>query len=403
MKRVESQEHGKRSRPAGGIRISFFAAIGLFVGVHAQDRVRNDLSDPATRKLHEHAKALPGARQVGLGCAFYANVPALTFVSGIHVVDETRDSRAFVTGIYGLRRGDFLMRRAFDKEIFFELFGIPSKGVKIYYDDLDRKTLLKQAERLVTGELQGALDRGQFASLRVYGELGMPHNVLLMAHGNGFYHFHDPTTGTIRHATAAGLAARMLTESKKGDGKLRKRYFSSYHLVSLGDAEPSGKIPLRLDQLPGSLELKLDDAQRARIAKLLTPAVVAVEEGASPEARMKAFPGIDLAVISKANGKGMKLVSVIDPELEGRDLRGLVHIAMLSLNSYQIGARELLAVWFVDGRPVVVTGYAQPEGEKESTVTLFDGSKSRVLPLTEALTAVRASGSLVGHVEVPRE
>jgi hypothetical protein len=107
-------------------------------------------------------------------------------------------------------------------------------------------------------------------------------------------------------------------------------------------------------------------------------------------------------VISKVNGKGMKLVSVIDPELEGRDLRGLVHIAKLSLNSYQIGARELLAVWFVGGRPVVVIGYAQPEGEKESTVTLFDGSKSRVLPLTEALTAVRASGSLVGHVEVPR-
>jgi hypothetical protein len=127
-----------------------------------------------------------------------------------------------------------------------------------------------------------------------------------------------------------------------------------------------------------------------------------LEAEASVEARMKAFPGIDLAAIRKADGKAMKLVSVVDPELDGRDLRGLAHVAKLSLNSYQIGARELLPVWFVDGRPCVISGYAQPEGEKESTVTLFDGSKSRVLPLTEALTAVRASGSLVGHIEVPR-
>jgi hypothetical protein len=371
------------------------AWIAFVSAVHSQ------LPAMDARLVQRHALSLPGARQAGVGCAFYANVPALTFVSGIHVVDETRDSRAFVTGVYGLRRGDFLMRRAFDKEIFFELFGIPSKGVKIYYEDLDRKILLKQAEGLVTGDLKAALDRGQFASLRVYGELGMPHNVLLVAHGNGFYHFHDPTTGTIRRATAAGLAARMLTESKKGEGKLRKRYFSSYHLVSLGDAVPTGKVPLRLDQLPGSLELKLDEAQRARIAKLLTPAVE-VEEDATVEARMKAFPGIDLAAISKPDGKALKLVSVIDPELDGRDLRGLAHIAKLSLNSYQIGARELLPVWFVDGRPVLVSGYAQPEGEKESTVTLFDGKEYRSLSLSDALGAVKASGSLVGHLEVPR-
>jgi hypothetical protein len=353
------------------------------------------------RQFHRAVLTLPGARKTGVGCAFYANVPALTVVSGIHVVDETRDSRAFVTGVYGLRRGDFLMRRAFDKEIFFELFGIGSKEVTLYYEDLDRRTLLKQAEGLVTGDLKAALDRGQFASLRVYGELGMPHNVLLMAHGNGIYHFHDPTTGTIRRATTAGLAARMLTESKKGHGKLRKRYFSSYHLVSLGDAVPSGKVPLRLDQLPGSLELKLDESQRARTAKLLVPAAALGAE-ASVEERMKAFPGIDLAAMSRKEGEVVTLVSVIDPELDGRDLRGLAHIAKLSLNSYQIGVRELLPVWFVDGRPCVVSGYAQPEEEKESTVTLFDGSKSRVVPLTEALTAVRASGSLVGHVEVPR-
>jgi hypothetical protein len=394
---LKHEFQSRRVRSATGV-----VAVWIALVTAVQSQLPAVLPVGEARQFHRAVLTLPGARQTGVGCAFYANVPALTLVSGIHVVDETRDSRAFVTGVYGLRRGDFLMRRAFDKEIFFELFGIGSKEETLYYEDLDRRTLLKQAEGLVTGELKAALDRGQFASLRVYGELGMPHNVLLMAHGNGFYHFHDPTTGTVRRATAAGLAARMLTESKKGDGKLKKRYFSSYHLVTLGDARPAGKMPLRLDQLPGSLELKLDEQQRARIAKLLQPSVADLAADATAEERMKAFPGVDLAAVSKPEGKMMKLVSVIDPELEGRDLRGLAHIAKLSLNSYQIGARELLPVWFVDGRPCVVAGYAQPEGEKESTVTLFDGSKSRVVPLTEALTAVRASGSLVGHVEVPR-
>jgi hypothetical protein len=394
-------ETGSRSnRRSRGI---VFAAVALFVTIHAQERVRNDLSDPAKRQLHEHAKALPGARQAGVGCAFYANVPALTFVSGIHVVDETRESRAFVTGVYGLRRGDFLMRRAFDKEIFFELFAIPSKGVKIYYDDLDRKTLLKQAENLVTGEFEAALDRGQFISLRVYGELGMPHNVLLLAHRNGRYHFHDPTTGTVRVAGAAGLAARILTESKLNGAAVRKRYFTSYHLVSLGEAVPSDKRPLRLDQLPGSLELRLSDSQRAHLAKRLKPAAAPVSGESGVEAWMKVYPRIDFAAVTRQTGDTMKVVSVVDPELKGRDLRGLAHIAKLSLNSYQIGSRELLPVWMIGGRPMAVTGYAQPAGEDEASVTLYDGESSRVMPMTEAFDAVQASGSVVGHVAVPRE
>ncbi len=402
MKGVASIEFEIRSRPAVWIRGGFVALIGLLVMVHAQDRVPSELSDPAKRKWHEHAKALPGARQAGVACAFYANVPALTFVSGINVVDESRDSRAFITGVYGLRRGDFLMRSAFDKEIFFELFGIPSKEVKIYYEDLDRKTLLKQAESLVTGELQGALDRGQFASLRVYGELGMPHNVLLLAHGNGFYHFHDPTTGTIRRATAAGLAARMLTESKRGASKIKKRYFSSYHLVSLGDAVPTDKKPLRLDQLPESLEIRLGESQRAHLSKCFKPVVERAAGESGVESWMKAFPRIDFAAVTRKTGDTIKVVSVIDPQLKGRDLRGLAHIAKLSLNSYQIGARELLPVWMIGGKPVAVTGYAQPAGKGEAGVTVFDGETLRVMPMTDAFDAVIAAGSLVGHVRVPR-
>jgi hypothetical protein len=395
---LKHEFQSRRVRSATGLALVWFV---LVVGVQSQ--LADVLPDAEALRFHRHALALPGARQAGVGCAFYANVPALTFVSGIHVVDETRDSRAFVTGIYGLRRGDFLMRRAFDKEIFFELFGIPSKGVTIYYEDLDRKILLKQAEQLVAGEFEAALDRGQFISLRVYGELGMPHNVLLLARRNGRYHFHDPTTGTIRVTGAAGLAARILTESKKGGSKLKKRYFSSYHLVSLGEAVPSDKRPLRLDQLPESLEIRLGGSQRAHLAKCLKPAVALAEGESGVEAWMKAFPRIDFAAVTRNSGDSMKAVSVIDPQLRDRDLRGLAHIAKLSLNSYQIGARELLPVWMIGGRPWVVTGYAKPAGEGDATMTVFDGENSRVMPMTEAFGAVQASGSVVGHVVVPRE
>lgn len=356
-------KHEFQSRRVGVRSVTGAVAVWIVLVAAVQSQLPAVLPVGDARQFHRQVLTLPGARQAGVGCAFYANVPALTFVSGIHVVDETRDSRAFVTGVYGLRRGDFLMRRAFDKEIFFELFGIPSREVNIYYEDLDRRTLLKQAAGLVTGELKAALDRGQFASLRVYGELGMPHNVLLLAHGNGFYHFHDPTTGTIRRATAAGLAARMLTESKLNKAAVRKRYFSSYHLVSLGEAVPSDKQPLRIDQLPESLEIRMSESQRAHLAKCLKPAVAPLEGESGVEAWMKAFPRIDFAAVTRKTGDTMKVVSVIDPDLEGRDLRGLGHIAKLSLNSYQIGARELLPVWMIEGRPWAVTGYAQPAEE----------------------------------------
>jgi hypothetical protein len=57
----------------------------------------------------------------------------------------------------------------------------------------------------------------------------------------------------------------------------------------------------------------------------------------------------------------------------------------------------------IGGRPWVVTGYAKPAGEGDATMTVFDGENSRVMPMTEAFGAVQASGSVVGHVVVPRE
>ena len=197
---------------------------------------------------------LPGARQLGVGCAFYANVPALTRVTGIQIVDDTAASPSFIASIYGLRRGDFEFRRAFDKEVFFELFGIASKGERLDYADLPRADLFVEAERLITGVFKPALEHGDFVSLRARGTYGGPHNVLLLGHARGEYQIHDPLTGAIRTIGRRGLARTILSESKQGT-KAKKRYFSSYHLVTVSSTPGFSGDPLRIAQLPEFLSL----------------------------------------------------------------------------------------------------------------------------------------------------
>ena len=117
------------------------------------------------------------------------------------------------------------------------------------------------------------------------------------------------------------------------------------------------------------------------------------------------FPAIDFAVITKTNKGETKLVSAIDSELPAKSLDGVMNLAKLSLNSYQIGARELLPVWWMDGRPCVVTGYTKAwERGGEATVTCFTPQEQfHTIRLSEALAKVKASGSLIGHVEVTRK
>jgi hypothetical protein len=385
----------RRSHAAIGFAFACLATVAVI-----RSQVVDGLSDAKSRDRYERTIALPGARQSGVACAFYANVPALTFASGIHIADDSAESRAFIASIYGLRRGDFKFRRAFDKEVFFELFGMPAKGVKIYYDDLDRKALLKQAQKLVTGVFEDALDQGQFVSLRVYGELGMPHNVLLVAHRDGFYHYHDPTTGKIRKTGSLGLAARILTESKLKGSKIKKRYFSSYHLVSVGSSGGTTKAPLRLGQLPESLEIRLTEGQCELLARRLKPADERRESGA--EAMVRSFSEIDFALIGKSVDGTPMLESAIDQDLPAHDLRGLANLTKLAINSYQIGARDLLPVWFVGNEPRVVTGYSAADGDREAGLMLLEGEQSRFMPLGEALEKAKASGPLFGYVRVPR-
>ena len=345
--------------------------------------------------------ALPGAPQIGLGCAFYANVPALTRVSGIQIVDETATSRAFVASIYGLRRGDFEFRRSFDKEVFFELFGIACDGQRLDYADRPKADLLVESERLVTEVFKPTLDRGDFISLRARGVYGGPHNVLLLGNSGGRYQIHDPLTGAMRTLGQPELARTILSESKQGS-KTKKRYFSAFHVVIVRGAPAIKGKPLRVAELPEFLSLRFSDAQRDALEAKLVSA-----EQADPinvEQIAKSLPAIDFSVVTKATKDGTDLVSVIDRELLAKKLHGVVNLAKLSLNSYQIGARDLLPVWWIDGRPCVITGYAKAwEKGGEPTLTWFNKEEQlHTIRLSEALEKLRASGSLIGYVEVPR-
>ena len=199
----------------------------------------------------------------------------------------------------------------------------------------------------------------------------------------------------------ADLARTILSESKQGT-KVKKRYFSAYHVVTVRGAPAFKGKPLWVAELPEFLSLRFSDAQRDALeAKLVT---VERADPINVGQIAKSLPAIDFAVITKATEDGTNLVSAIDRELPAKSLHGVVNLAKLSLSSYQIGARDLLPVWWIDGLPCVITGYAKAWKEGgESTLTWFTKEEQlHTIRVSEALEKLKASGSLIGYVEIPR-
>ena len=331
--------------------------------------------------LYQQARVTPGARQIGVSCAFYANVPLVTMLSGVNIADGSPASKDFVASIYGLRKGEFSFLSAFDREMFFKLFHISSKGVKVYYREAPRGELLADAEALVTHHLANALDDGQFVSLRILGDFGGPHNVLLLARRAGTFYYHDPRSGRIVASPSAVLASKILTVSK-ARSKTAKRYFSSYHLVAIPPPLEINEAFQTPAEFPKSMEIALTEDQKIKIAGFLTR-----------ESDMKgvaaSFPGVDFAT------KGKNSESVIEKDLSGIRLIGVYNLTKLGLNSYHTGRRMLLPVWLLDGTPVVVTGYTN---EDKAGITVFDGARSRSISLDLALKQFERSGNFFGYV-----
>lgn len=343
------------------------------------------LTEAHKASIYAQVKVTPGARQMGLGCAFYANAPLLTMASGINIADGSIASREFVSRIYGLRKGDFRFTSAFDREMFFKLFHIPSKDVDIYYREASRGELLADAEEIVNRDLTAALDKGCFVSLRVLGEFGGPHNVLLLAHSGGKFYHHEPRTGRIVQSTSAELASRILTVSKSRS-KLKKRYFSSFHIVALPvPAGPSAEFKTPLD-FPKELAIELTTKEESLIAANLTRA----SDGDGVTA---SFPQIDFATKGKGNA------SHIDKDLDAAGLYGVYSISKIALNSHHSGKRDSLPVWLMDGMPLTLIGYAQGS---ETRLTFFDGKNRSELQLADALGRFKKSGCYFGYMVLPQ-
>ncbi|QTN33494.1 hypothetical protein HZ994_14625 [Akkermansiaceae bacterium] len=338
------------------------------------------LSEVDVARLYQQARVTPGARQIGLSCAFFANVPVLTMAGGINIADGSLESREFNSRIYALRHGDPTFMSAFDRGMFFDLFGIPSKPVTIYHREATRGELLADAEQIARRDLASALDAGQFASLRVIGDFGGPHNVLLLAHRAGTFHCHDPRTGKVKAWPAAEMASKILGVSKKG-GVVKKRYFTSYHLISIPAPQAlRPKVP-GLEGLAEKLEIAPTSEQLAAISVILTP------QGNGKDV-VASFPGISLAV----TGKGR---SAISQELPAGGLYGVFNLSKLALNSYHIGARDILPVWMMAGGPMVFIGYT---GGDVRTLVFTDGKRRMEMGLDEALVRFRERGCFFGYI-----
>jgi len=307
-------------------------------------------------------------------------------LSGVNIADGSVASKEFVASIYGLRRGDFQFMSAFDREMFFKLFHIPSKSVRVYYRDASRGKLLGDAEEIVTRDLAGALDDGQFVSLRVLGDFGGPHNVLLLARRSGTYYYHDPRSGRIVASASAVLASKILTVSK-ARSRIKKRYFSSYHLVAIPPRVGVIKDFRTPADFPQQMEIELTKDQKSAIKVCLMR-----EEGAVGVAG--AFPNVHFATTGEA------AESVIGKNLNGARLRGVYNLTELALNSYQAGKRDLLPVWVLDGVPMVVTGYVDAE---KTALIFFDGNSSSLMSLAVALGRFEKSGCYFGYVNLARD
>jgi hypothetical protein len=366
----------------GRIFVIVFALLGLAV---CEEFPANPLTDKQKASIYEQAKLSPGARQMGLGCAFFANVPLLTMVSGVNIADGSVASREFISRIYGLRNGDFQFASAFDREMFFKLFHIPSKRVDVYYRAASRAELLVDAEEIVNRDLMAALDRGSFVSLRFLGEFGGPHNVLLIAYRAGKYYYHEPRTGRIVESAPAELASKILTISKVRS-KTKTRYFSSYHLVALPvPAKPNRDFTTPLD-FPRELALELTGKEERLIATMLTRA----DDGSGITS---SFPEIDFATKRKGD------VSHIDNDLDVASLYGVYSISKLALHSHHSGKRDSLPVWLMDGEPLAMIAYADGS---EARLTFFDGKNRSVFSLTDALVAFKKSGCYLGYLALPQ-
>lgn len=331
---------------------------------------------------------LPCAPQVGPSCAFFGNVPALTLHTGVDI----SQSLEFIRPIYGLHRGDFRFQSAFQKKKFFELFSIPYTVHEIDHPKATEKELLVSVEKLIAQTFDPGLQKGQLYSLRSIGAFGGPHNILLVAKNAGKYQVHDPFPGVMRSLSRAQLAKKILVRSTASKHELQPRYVTHFLAIA---PPPSKPLAIQmLQNLPGTLTIALTPSQRLAIKQALHPAVPQ-----QPQADVtKMFPALNFAMLPPTQ-EGEKPVSVIRPTLPAEQLYGLIRLGQFHLNVWQLGNRDCLPVFFLNGRPHALVGY---RADKLGLILQWDnGTKTAELYASQALKAMRQQEILFATMRVP--
>lgn len=332
----------------------------------------------------ENWRQLQPAPQTGPSCGFFANIPALTLATGVDI----STSPAFVSAIYGLRRGDFRFQRSYDKRLFCEMFGLPWEETTIHHRQADAVGRIAAAEEIIRSRFIPGLADHRVYSLRVRGILGGPHNILLLASDAGKLVVHNPYPGSIRSLTPRELAEIMVVRSTARANQGKNIHLSSWLEIRL-PAAPSRK-PIPLSALPAQIRQPLPPALRRALADALRPRI-ALDETPRLRDLVEAFPTLDFACLPPLR-KGAAPIPAIDPKLPAKDLRGLLWLAKFHLANWQARRSTLLPVWILDHRPWVLTGF-QPTDQKDANLSFDNGHEVRWLRASEALKLVQAGGS----------
>ncbi len=346
-----------------------------------------------TTSCCESNEVYPIASQYGPSCAFYANVPALTYASGVDI----GPSMDFIRPIYALHRGDTKFDRAFSKEKFFELFAIPHEEHEIRHEDLPLATLLGSVEKLIDEKFDPGLAKGKAYSLRVIGVFGGAHNALLMAKAGDVYLVHDPFPGKLKRMTRKELAEWILVPTSATRKLKKHRYVTNYLVISL---PPRHKAPWKqIGELPATLKVDLRDGER----EVLREAFVAKVAGADDlDGRVARYPGIDFAALPP-KGKGKPHRNAVSEELGVEQLGGVIHLSKFILSVWHLGNRDRVPVLFLKGRPHALVSYRPRSGEdaNEPTLVFDDGRETIEVSPRQALMEFKKDGGHYGTIVIP--
>jgi hypothetical protein len=341
------------------------------------------------------AEIYPIAPQTGPSCGFYANVPALTYASGVNIAQST----SFIRSIYQLHRGDRRIESSFSKEKFYELFAIPYSAHEVKHENLTRDILRKNLISRIEESFDAGLSKGYAYSLRVTGVFGGPHNALLLEKISDQYVVHDPYPGLIKQLTKEQLADWMLVPTSATKDQDQPRYITQYLEVELSHRHQSPW--LTLDQLPTSLQIVISPEERALIQKALAQALKK-PEGQGIDALMEQYPLIDFAAISD-HKDGKSFSNAINDTLKESELTGVINLAKFTLAQWHLRRQSRISVMVLDGRPHAFLGYQPSKTDDKIQATLLcdDGTKTLAITIEQALRMFKKSGCHYGSICLP--